>query len=169
MLKKKNAILLWSVISLTFFVTAAAQEIDTTQIHRLHRLVGTWDVYSAEGKEIIGEFIVSTFGNTPALQTLFKVTAMNTEVDGVWTYDSQIKSIVLLEVTDAGEVRNYKGKFMKPEMLWLEGWAKQKPFEVIEKSSLTWLSADKIQVWSSNLKAKQETTVLMVRRGKNQK
>jgi hypothetical protein len=163
---RKRAILM-SVTSLIVFVSAVAQTADTTQTARLQRLIGTWDVYSAEGKEIIGEFIVSTFGNTPALQTLFKVTAMNMEVDGIWAYDSQIKSVILTEVTKAGEVRNYRGKFIKSEVLWLEGLAKQKPFEVIEKSSLTWLSADKIQVWSSDLKVKQETTVLMVRRVKN--
>jgi hypothetical protein len=162
---KKRAIIL-SFVWLFLFVQAEAQTADTTQTARLQRLIGAWDVYSAGGKEIIGEFIVSAFGNTPALQTLFKVTSMNTEVDGVWTYDSQIKSIVLLEVTNTGEVRNYKGKFRKPEVLWLEGSAKEKPFEVIEKSSLTWLSADKIEVWSSDLKTKRETTVLMVSRAK---
>jgi hypothetical protein len=152
------------VLSIFFLCEARAQSADTTQQAKLQKLIGLWDVYSAEGKEIIGEFLVSPLGKTSAVQTVFKLPAMNMEVNGSWAYDPELHAIVVFEVTSTGDVRMYKGGFISMDVLSLEGFSKQKPVEVVEKSSLTWVTEDKIRVWSNDLKAAREATVWMIKR-----
>jgi hypothetical protein len=49
-------------------------------------------------------------------------------------------------------------------MLWFEGYSKQKPAVLTEQSSLTWLSAEKIQVWAKDMKGNLEAGMLMIKR-----
>jgi len=131
---------------------------------KLSSFVGTWDLYMEGGKDIIGEFTAAPLGKTPALQVRLTMPAMNTEVNGTWAYDNDIKAVIILEVTNTGLVRTYKGEFRGADVLYFEGFSKQKPGEVTEKSTLTWLAPDKLKVWSSDLSAKMEVTVTMIKR-----
>jgi hypothetical protein len=66
-------------------------------------LIGVWDIYMENGKEIIGEFSASSFGKSAALQTRFVLPSMNSEVNGIWVYDAEIKAISVFEVTNTGQ------------------------------------------------------------------
>jgi hypothetical protein len=70
----------------------------------------------------------------------------------------------VFEITSTGLVHTYSGTFKKPEELSLDGYSKQDPKELTEQSSLTWLSNEKIQVWSKDIKSKMEARMIMVRR-----
>jgi hypothetical protein len=131
---------------------------------KLSAFAGTWDVYMEDGKDIIGEFVAAPLGKTPALQVRLTMPAMNTEVNGTWAYDNEMQAVIILEVTNTGLVRTYKGAFRGADVLYFEGFSKQKPDEVTEKSTLTWLSPDKIKVWSNDLSAKIEANVIMIKR-----
>jgi hypothetical protein len=148
------------LLGLGYFLTAQ----EGGNVRTIQDLIGTWDIYRVDGKEIIGEFSVSPFGNSSALQTRFVLPSMKSEVNGVWVYDVEIKKISVFEVTNNGAVRNYTGYFKKPGILWFEGYSKQKPEVLTEQSSLTWLSAEKIQVWAKDIKTDLEVSMLMIRR-----
>jgi hypothetical protein len=130
----------------------------------LQKLVGVWDVYLEGNKDIIATFSASPLGKTQALQTRMVLPAMSTEVHGTWVYDSEIKALSLFEVTSNGLVRHYRGEFRQGDVIYLEGFSKQKPGEVTERSSLTWLAPDSVKVWSNDLVSKMEATMIMVRR-----
>jgi hypothetical protein len=137
---------------------------DDPDTAKLKSLIGTWDVYRVDGKETIGEFSAFPFGKSPAIQTRFIIPAMQTEVNGVWVYDAEIKTFSVFEISNTGLVRNYSGTFKKPEELWLDGYSKHDPKELTEQSSLTWFSEEKIQVWSKDMKNNMEMRMIMIRK-----
>lgn len=141
-----------------------AQSIVSTETAKLQSLIGTWDVYTTDGKSKVGEFSVTALGKSPAVQTRFILPAMQSEVYGTWVYDVEIKAITVFEITHTGQVRSYAANFTKPEVLRFKGFSKEKADELTEESSLTWLSEEKIEIWSKDFKANMEVKMIMIKR-----
>jgi hypothetical protein len=141
-----------------------AQSTGSIETAKLQSLTGTWDVYMPDGKSKVGEFSVTALGKSPGIQTRFTLPAMQSEVYGTWVYDAEIKAITVFEITHTGQVRTYTANFTKPEMLWFKGFSKEKADKLTEESSLTWLSDEKIEIWSKDFNAGIEAKMIMIRR-----
>jgi hypothetical protein len=141
-----------------------AQSAVSTETAKLQSLIGIWDVYMTDGKSKVGEFAVTALGKSPAVRTRFTLPAMQSEVYGTWVYDAETKAVTVFEITHTGQVRTYVANFTKPEVLWFKGFSKEKADELTEESSLTWLSDEKIEIWSKDFKATIEVKMIMIRR-----
>src|SRR5688572_28999626 len=121
-MKIKLILLCGSMLLLNVSIKAQSEN----SASKLSAFMGTWDLYMDAGKDIIGEFTAAPLGKTPALQVRLTMPAMNTEVQGTWAYDNDIKAVTILEVTNTGLVRTYKGEFRGDDVLYFEGFSKQK-------------------------------------------
>jgi hypothetical protein len=126
-------------------VGAAGEKQDPVGL--LMRLEGTWEVdlggtgsgqkATCRGKKIAGGKGVYTFFKRPTEKGDY-------EAHAIWTFDLETKKIYVYEINSYGEVFEHVGNFRKDGTLSLVRQSRKGKRVTIQKTLMTWKSADEI-------------------------